>query len=308
MAASLLLGCIESGHEVVGIMRHDRIKMHPVKRFFKDIFNPEEFYTLSRRYGIKEIKAKSVNSDKFFQEALKLQPDIILVGSWSEKIEKRIFNMPSMACINVHPSLLPKYRGPNPYIETIRHGEKQTGVSFHLVIEKFDRGGILMQKPVDISYHDTGGSLRAKCVFTARKMLPEVFAGLSQGTTVLLSQKEAIATYFPQIQLEDAIINWNEEAEIIYNQIRALNPWQHCFFVHKKQFLRVNSAKIVEIERDLVPGVVVESKWDNLLVSTGQTGKGILLEKPELFGFSRFLFGKFYIKNKIKVGDILGKF
>lgn len=308
MASSLLLGCIESGHQVVGVLRHDMIKMNPIKRFFKDIFNPEEFFTLIRKYGIQEINAKSINSDKFFNEALKLQPDVILVGSWSEKIQKRIFNMSSMACINVHPSLLPKYRGPNPYIETIRHGEKQTGVSFHLVIEKLDRGGILMQKPVDISYHDTGGSLRAKCVFTARKMLPEVLAGLSEGTTVLLSQKEALATYFPQIKLEDAIINWNEEAEIIYNQIRALNPWQHCFFVHKKQFLKVNSSKIVEIERDLVPGVVVEAKWDNLLVSTGQSGKGILLEKPKVFGFWGFLFGKFYIRNQIKVGDILGKF
>lgn len=308
MASSLLLGCMESGHQVVGILRHDRIKMNPVKRFFKDVFNPEEFYTLSRSYGIYDIKAKSVNSDQFFNEALKLQPDVILVGSWSEKIEKRIFNMPSLACINAHPSLLPRYRGPNPYIETIRHGEKQTGVSFHLIIEKFDRGGILMQKPVDISYHDTGGSLRAKCVFTARKMIPEVLAGLSQGTTVLLSQKEALASYFPQIQLEDAIINWNEEAEIIYNQIRALNPWQHCFFVHKKQFLKVNSSKIVEIERDLDAGVVVEAKWGNILVSTGQSGKGILLEKPKVFGVWGFFFGKNYIKNKIKVGDVLGKF
>ena len=308
MASSLLLGCIESGHDVVGILRHDRITMNPIKRFFKDVFNPEEFFVLARKYGIFEIKAKSVNSDKFFKTALKLQPDIILVGSWSEKLQKRVFNMPRMACINAHPSLLPKYRGPNPYVETIRHGEKKTGVSFHLVIEKLDRGAILMQQPVDISYHDTGGSLRAKCVYTARKMIAELFAGLSEGTTVLLSQNEASATYFPQVTLEDAIINWNEEAEIIYNQIRAFNPWQHCFFVHKNKFLKVNSAKVVDIDDDFSPGVVIEQKWGNILVSTGQNKKGILLEKPKVFGFWGFFFGKNYILNKIKAGDILGKF
>lgn len=308
MASALLLGCIESGHEVVGILRHERIKMNPFMRFFKDIFNPEDFFVLAKNYGVSEIKAKSVNSDEFFQKALKLNPDILLVGSWSEKIQKRVFNMPAVASINAHPSLLPRYRGPNPYVETIRHGEKQTGVSFHLVIEKFDRGGILMQKPVDISYHDTGGSLRAKCVYTARKMVPELLAGLSEGTTVLLSQNEAHASYFPQVTLEDAIINWGDEAVTIYNQIRALNPWQSCFFVHKKQFLKTNSAKVVDVEKDLPPGVVIEATWGNLLVSTGQSGKGILLEKPSVFGFWDSILKRNYVRKKIKVGDVLGQF
>lgn len=307
MASSLLLGALESGHEIVGAIRHNTIKMHPFKRFFKDIFNAEEFLVLMRKYKIKEIKAKSINGNDFFRKALKLHPDVILVGSWSERLNKKIINLPSIACINCHPSLLPKYRGPNPYIETIRHGEAQSGITFHLMSENLDEGSILMQKIVNINSDDTGGMLRSKCVYTARQILPEVLAGLSEGTTMPLRQNESMASYYPKITIKDALIDWQNDADMIYNQIRALNPWQHCFFLHKNTFLKVNSSKIIDIRKNLQPGIVVGKKGSKITVSTGQSGKGLLLEKSKVFGFLGEIFGGFYIRSKIKVGDILEK-
>lgn len=305
MASSLLLGAIESGHQVVGAIRHNTIKMHPFKRFFKDIFNAEEFLVLLKEFKIKEIKAKSVNSDEFFKKALKLNPDIILVGSWSEILNKKIIDLPKIACINCHPSLLPKYRGPNPYIETIRHGETQTGVTFHLMNERLDEGPVLMQKTIGITPEDTGGSLRVKSVFTARLMLPEVLAGLSEGTTLPLRQDESRATYYPRIQIHDALIDWKNDADVIYNQIRALDPWQSCFFLHKNTFLKVNSSKIIDIRQNVSPGIVVGKKGTKIMVSTGTNGKGILFENPKVFGFWGTLFGSLYIRSKIKVGSSL---
>jgi len=307
MASSLLLGAVESGHEIVGAIRHNTIKMHPFKRFFKDIFNAEEFLVLMRKYKIPEIKAKSVNSDEFFKKALKLHPDVVLVGSWGEILNKRIIDLPSIACINCHPSLLPKYRGSNPYIETIRHGETQSGVTFHLVNEQLDKGPILMQKAVNINHDDTGAMLRSKCVYTARQMLPEVLAGLSEGTTMPLKQNESMASYYPRVTIKDALINWKNDANVIYNQIRALNPWQHCFFLHKNTFLKVNTSKIIDIRKNVQPGVVVGKKGTKLIISTGTSGKGVLLERAKVFGFWRAILGYFYIRNKIKVGDILEK-
>jgi methionyl-tRNA formyltransferase len=307
MAASLLLGTLEAGHEVVGIFRHDRVLLNPVKRFFKDVFNAEEFLVLARKYKIKDIKAKSVNSEEFFKKALKLQPDIILVGSWSEILNKRIINMPRLASVNCHPSLLPKYRGPNPYLETIRNGEKTTGVTFHLMSEKLDRGAILMQQRIDITQDDTGGSLRNKCVFLARGMVHELLGGLREGTTMPIEQNEKQASYYPRIKLIDTIIDWNKDADLIHNTIRGMNPWQHCFFLHDNHILQVNESKIVDIEQDIQPGMIVDKKESKLVVSTGQSGKGILLEKPEVFGISGRLFGKIYIRSKIKVGDFLEK-
>ena len=307
MASSLLLGAIESGHEIVGAIRHNTIKMHPFKRFFKDIFNAEEFLVLMRKYKIKEIKAKSVNSDEFFKKALKLHPDVILVGSWGEILNKRIIDLPSIASINCHPSLLPKYRGPNPYIETIRHGETQSGVTFHLINEKLDQGPILMQKTVTINHDDTGETLRAKCVYSARQIIPEVLAGLSEGTTMPLNQNESMASYYSRVTIKDALINWQNDADVIYNQIRAFNPWQHCFFLHKNTFLKVNTSKIIDIRQNVQPGIIVGKKGTKIIVSTGTSGKGILFEKPRIFGFWRAIFGGLYIRSKIKVGDILEK-
>jgi len=305
MASSLLLGTLEAGHEVVGAIRHNTIKMHPVKRFFKDIFNTEEFLVIMREFGIKEIKAKSVNSDEFFNQALKLYPDVILVGSWGEILNKKLTDLPRIACINCHPSLLPKYRGPNPYIETIRHGEKETGVTFHLMNEKYDDGAILMQKTVLISHDDTGGTLRSKCVFTARQMLSELLDGLSEGATVPLKQNEAQASYFPRTKLKDSLIDFRCDAQMIYNQIRAFNPWQHCFLLHKNTFLKVNSSKIIDIKENLPAGMVIGKKSGKLAVSTGTNGKGLLFENPKCLGFFGKLFAPFYIQSKIKVGDIL---
>ena len=307
MASSLLLGAMESGHEIVGAIRHNTIKMHPFKRFFKDIFNAEEFLVLMRKFNIPEIKAKSVNSDDFFKKALKLHPDVILVGSWSEILNSKIIRLPRIACINCHPSLLPKYRGPNPYVEAIRHGENLSGVTFHLMNEQLDKGPILMQKTVTINPDETGGMLRSKCVYTARQMLHEVLAGLSEGTTLPLKQNEATASYYPKINIKDALIDWKNDADVIYNQIRAFNPWQHCFFLHKNTFLKVNSSKIIDIRIRLQPGIVVGKKGSKIIVSTGTSGKGILFEKPKILGLGGFIFGSFYIRGKIKVGDILEK-
>jgi len=307
MASELLLGLKEAGHEVVGVLRWNRAKMHPIKRCLMDYFNPEKFYTIIKQLKAPEITAKSINDSDFFNKALKLQPDIILVGSWGEIIEKRIIDMPKIACINVHPSLLPQYRGPNPYIETIRAGETETGVTFHLINERLDAGAILMQEKLAITNEDTGESLRLKCTLKARGMLKEVLAGLSEGATMPVTQDESKATYFPRVTIKDAVIDWQKPAQEIYNQIRALHPWQCCYSLHKHVFVKFNSSEIVSVPNGMKAGVIVKNK-NGLTVSTGEDGKGILIKKPEIYGFWGKIFGKLYIRSKIKIGDYLEKF
>lgn len=306
MASELLLGLNEAGHDVVGIFRWNRAKMPPIKRFLMDYFNPEKFYSIIKQLNMPEIGAKSINSDEFFNQALKLQPDIILVGSWGEILNQRIMNLPKIACINVHPSLLPKYRGPNPYIETIRNGEVQTGVSFHLMSRDLDAGPILMQETINISDEDTGFSLRTKCTFKARAMVKEVLAGLSEGATMPIAQNEEQATYFPRMTIRDAVIDWGNSSQEIYNQVRALNNWQSCYSLHGDAFLKFNQVKMIDVETTAKPGEVINKK-NGLAVATGDK-KVILIEKPKIYGFWGKLFGKIYIRSKINVGDTLKKF
>jgi methionyl-tRNA formyltransferase len=145
MFASLVLGSIEAGHQVVGILRHDRILLDSFWLKIKDIFAPSKDKSFIDAYNLNEIKAQSVNSQKFIKEALKLNPDIIFVASWSEKISQKVINLPKIGCINCHPSLLPKYRGPNPYAQVIKTVKKKK-YTFSFVDNNYDTGPILHQQ------------------------------------------------------------------------------------------------------------------------------------------------------------------
>src|SRR5574344_1048310 len=160
MLAHLIAGAIDAEVEVVGVMRYDVVNTNPVKRFFKDLFNPSKEYSYIKSYNLHEIVAKSANSKKFHREIMETDADLVICGTWGEKLSKDTINLPKMATINVHPSLLPRYRGSNPYLQNIWHKEKKSGVTFHLMDENFDTGAILLQKEVEILPNDTSKELK----------------------------------------------------------------------------------------------------------------------------------------------------
>ena len=148
MFTNLIAGALDANCNIVGVLRKEMVKFNPLVRKFKDTFCPSLDYNYIQSYNLPEIHASSVNSKEFKKALLKLNPDIILVGSWCERISKEIYNLPKIATINAHPSLLPKYRGPNPYFWVIRNQEQTTGVSFHLVDDDYDTGAILAQEEI----------------------------------------------------------------------------------------------------------------------------------------------------------------
>ena len=179
MLANLIEGVQTSNCDIVGVFRHERTWMNSFRLFVQDFFKSSSEVTLIKKLKLYEIKLKSANSIDFKKVILKLNPDIILVGTWKEKLKKEIFDLPKIATINVHPSLLPKYRGPNPYLQTILHGEKYSGVTFHLMSEKFDAGPILSQQKIELLPCDTSKELREKTVFQARLLCRELLNKLN---------------------------------------------------------------------------------------------------------------------------------
>ena len=138
MFNNAIAGALDSGSKIVGVFRHDRVKYPRFIRWIKDKINPDTDYNYIQSYKLHEIKATSANSDSFRKQLLSLNPDIMIVASWSEKLEKLTYDMPKTATINLHPSLLPKYRGPNPYIQVIKNREEKTGITIHLVDDGLD--------------------------------------------------------------------------------------------------------------------------------------------------------------------------
>ena len=241
LAQSLVLGILQTKHKIAGVLRWKRYKPNRLSAFIKDTFAPEVLLSIIRTHNIKDINAEKANSEKFIKEMKKLKPDVIIVGSWGEILKKEIIDIPKVACINCHPSLLPKHRGSNPYISAIRQGEMTTGVTFHLMDEKIDAGDILLQAEVPISELETGYSLKKKCAFMAKENIQILLDRLERGEIIPTGQKDSEASHFSILAEEDAIINWHESAEFIHNQIRGLHPWIKCYTLFENTFLFIKS-------------------------------------------------------------------
>lgn len=252
MFTNLIAAALDAGCEIVGVLRKDMTKYPPIIRKLKDIFNPSKEYNYIKSYNLREIEAKSVNSESFRKKLLKLNPDIMLVGSWGEKIEKKTYDIPKMASINAHPSLLPKYRGPNPYFWTIKNMEKTSGITLHLIDEGFDTGAILAQEEVEIYPTDTGKSLKERTVLKARITACELLKALREDIIIPLSQREDKACYYSHP--DDLELDFSKSAEENSALIRAAHPWAKAYFYYKGELYYPNphSIKIEEKSSDFI--------------------------------------------------------
>ena len=245
MLANLIEGAIEAKAEIVGVFRYEMTSLSPIKRFFHDFFTTSHDLTLIKKHKLHEIKCPSANSEAFRRELLKLNTEIMFVGTWREKIKKTTYNIPSIATINVHPSLLPAYRGPNPYLQTIKNMEKYSGVTFHLMDDGFDTGAILTQKKVEILPCDTGKELKEKTVFAARILMCETLKRLQFQIIQPIKQDESKASYYPNITPDEMMLDFTKKtAEEIHAHIRAFHPWLPCYVTIRKKFFIPNPYKL----------------------------------------------------------------
>ncbi len=303
MFTNIILGSIESGHNVVGVFRHDHVLHSPTKLFFKDIFNPSKEKLFINSQNLYEIIAPSINSEKFKNEIIKLNADIIIVASWSEKLKRATINLPKIASINCHPSLLPKYRGPNPYSRTIMAGESKTGITFHLMDEKFDTGAILHQKEIPIMPFDNGNTLKLRCAGTARNEIKTLLTNITSDIIIPIPQDEKRATYQPQLDEKDILIDFNQPAEVIDRKIRGLTPWMKCYIPHKNDFFEVYDYKIINNNTNIKTAAkIIDKTKENITISCND-GKAIEFIKPKIFETLFPVSTRAYIKFKVNIGD-----
>lgn len=303
MFSSLIAGVMNAGHEIVGVFRHENVLYSPFKRFIFDKLIPSADRLFVKNLGLHDIKAKSVNSEKFQDEIKRLNADIILVCSWSEKFSAQTLNTPKIACINTHPSLLPKYRGPNPYTQVILSGEETSGITFHLMDVNYDTGAILHQKQTEVSKEDTGLSLKLKCCNIARKEIVNLFETFEDKISNPISQNEKDATYFHQVELGDSILNFKEEtANEIERRIRALTPWLNCHIAYKNEFFKFERYKILPRKSIKEPATIVKKSGRTLAIVCNDNKiiefYGLKLKRP-----IAQLFTGLYIKHFVDINS-----
>lgn len=278
MLYNMIEGVRNSGAEIVGVMNWKRIRRRGFMEFFATDYTQKHIEKLK----LNQIKAKSVNSKEFKKELLKLNVDVLLVGTWGEKIKKEIFDIPKVASINIHPALLPKYRGPNPYSRVIMFGEKKTGITFHLLNEKFDAGAILLQKEVDIYKTDNALTLKTRLCQEVAPLCLQLIKKLDSEILPTIEQDESIASYYSHVNQSEIVVEPHLMTfEEIHNRIRGLAPYQSTYLLYRQEYFKI-------YDYNVVPSYVKRS-GTNLCLKT-KDGKFIYFKNLRALGRVRRYF------------------
>ena len=303
MFTNLIAGALDANCQIVGVLRKGMIKFNPIIRRFKDTLFPSLDYNYIKSYNLPEIHASSVNSKEFKKALLKLNPDIILVGSWGERISKEIYDLPKIASINAHPSLLPKYRGPNPYFWVIKNQEKTTGVSFHLIDDDYDTGAILAQEEIKIYPRDTGKTLKERTVLTARGVVCELLKDLNEDIIIPLTQTDDKSTYYSHPC--DLELDFTKSAEENFATIRAIYPWGEAYFYNDTTCLAVieQGCEVLDNYSDYkAPNTITKIDIKNKAIDILCGDNKILRLKIEHYKKYDRPFTRNYIKRELFVG------
>jgi methionyl-tRNA formyltransferase len=252
--------------------------------------------------GIETYSPETINSAESIGKIRNLGVDIAVLASYSEILSAEIISCFKNGIVNVHPSLLPKYRGAEPIRWAIRKGEKETGVSLMMVSEELDRGNILSQKKVEIQPDDDNKSLQSKLIELSINMLADMVKKVSNGFKGV-SQPQTKMFYARRMKKSDEAINWEWSAERIARQIRSMSPSPGCYTYFKGIRLKLFEPKVIFSEKsDHKPGEIIQTGEKlyvacelNILIfnSIQREGKRRLPTKE-------FLLSKFF-----QTGDIL---
>ena len=211
-----------------------------------------------------------INRDESVEIIKSLSPDLIVVAAFGQIISQRILDIPRFGSINVHASLLPKYRGAAPINWVILQGEKETGVTAMLMDKGLDTGSILLQRKLKIFPEENAGELHDRLAFLGAEVLRETVERLKQRGLTSFKQEESETSYAPPLKKEDGLIDWEKPAEKIYNHIRGMNPWPGAFTYLEGKILKVFQAKHVIQDFPHKPGKVVKTSDEGILVETGE--------------------------------------
>jgi methionyl-tRNA formyltransferase len=225
-------------------------------------------------------------------------PDVIVVSAFGQILPEKVLALPRFGCLNIHPSLLPRFRGASPVASAILAGDEFTGVSLMVMDEGLDTGPILARAQIPIAAPDTTGSLTTKLSWLGARLLLEVLSHWFRGELTPQPQDEAGATYCPEFTKKEAEIDWHQPAIDIWRRVRAFNPWPGCYTIWRGRRLKIIEAVPWLQERTFKAGQVVvppEGSKAGFGVGTGDGVLGVLrvqLEGKQVLSAAEFLRGQ----------------
>jgi methionyl-tRNA formyltransferase len=264
-ALQTLQGLIDAGVDLVGVYtqpdrpkgRGKQLAAPPVKR-------------LARQYGIPVYQPVRLRAPDAVAELEALAPELIVVVAYGQILPQSVLDIPRYGCINVHASLLPKYRGAAPINKVIMDGESETGITTMLMDAGLDTGDMLVKRSLAIGENETAGELHDRLALLGRETMAETLRQLCAGALTPEQQDEALTCYAPMLKKEDGRLDWSRSATDLHNQVRGLDPWPGAYTTLNGELLKVAATRIGSGTGSAEPGTVVTASAEGVSVACGE--------------------------------------
>ena len=289
---------IEAGHEIVlAVTQPDK----PKGRGEKVQYPPVKEAALKRQIPV--FQPKRVRAPECIEELRKYDADIMVVIAFGQILPKEILEMTPYGCVNVHASLLPKYRGAAPIQWAVINGERVSGVTTMQMDEGLDTGDMLMKTEIVLDEKETGGSLHDKLARAGAELCVQTLEALKDGTVVREPQGESTTEYARMLDKGMGRIDWSKDAKSIECLIRGLNPWPSAYTEWNGRTMKIWEADVADIDEGREPGTVIRVERDGFCV---QTGRGSLkVRSLQIPGKKRMDAGAFLRGYQVDAGTVL---
>lgn len=296
-AVPSLKALIDSEYDVVGVVcQPDRPKGRGKK------MSSPPVKVLAEEHSIPVLQPEKIRTEEFFEKLKSFKPDLICVTAYGRIIPKNILELPKYGCLNVHASLLPKYRGAAPINWAIINGEKTTGITTMLMDEGMDTGDILLKKEIPIEEDDSSIELSNKLSIIGAGLLIETIKKVQNDEIKPIKQNDDEATLAPIIKKDVGKTDWGKSAEEIRNLIRGTQPWPGAFTSYNGKNLKIFKATVDDSTGN--PGEIIISDKDRLVIGTGS--KSLSIEELQIEGGKRLNISDFLRGNQMKSETVLG--
>ena len=263
--STTVLEMLIAEHDVIAVVTQpDR----PVGR--KRVMTPPPVKKVAMKYDLPVYQPEKLSGSEELEQLLQLDVDLIVTAAFGQLLPESLLALPKLGAINVHASLLPKYRGGAPIHQAIIDGEQETGITIMYMVKKLDAGNIISQQAIKIEENDNVGTMHDKLSVLGADLLKETLPSIIEGTNESVPQDDTQATFASNIRRQDERISWNKPGRQVFNQIRGLSPWP------------VETNKINE------PGTIIETTKKAIIVATNDN-EAVAIKDMQLAGKKRML-------------------
>jgi len=291
---------INTGYNVVGVVTQpDRPKGR------KQLLTKSPIKIAAEENGIAVYQPEKIRAQEAIKRVLEWEPDLIITAAYGQIIPTELLVTPKYKAINVHASLLPKFRGAAPIHQSIIQGEQETGITIMYMVKELDAGDILTVAKVPINDSDNVATLHDKLSEVGSSLLLETLKKIIKGEINPLPQDQKLVTFAPSLKREDELVKWDKSPREIFNQVRGLNPWPVAFTYYKNEVFKLWQVRPVNYDHQQEPGTILEADKERLTVATKGGAVDLLEVQPA--GRKKMDIAAFLQGTVIKVGEKMGE-